>query len=418
MDQETNRPAFTPDEVHYPSPYSSPWISYGLPYPVACAKHVAQTFHARRVYILASGSLSRNTDAVSRLQEAIERSVGDGAVVGITRGIRPHSHYSDILGIVKEAKSTKADCLLTLGAGSLTDAAKIVSLALANDAISIHELETLRSDSPTLRDPILQAQIPTICIPTSLSAGEYTSIAGGTNDTTHHKHLFRHPSICPKLVILDPDLSKTTPERIWLSTGVRAVDHCVEGICSIEATPKCDRVAELGLRRLLPSLLHTKIKPVDLEPRLQCQLGAIDAIAGVLQGVPLGASHGIGHQLGPLGVGHGETSCILLPSVCKLNAPINSAQQQKVLDILWSEPASTEVLKKSGFRHGEVDLGDALDAIFKELGMSRSLKDVGIGRDKLDELATSSLTDHWCKTNPKSLAEKEHVLEVLDMVIG
>ena len=59
-------------------------------------------------------------------------------------------------------------------------------------------------------------------------------------------------------MILDPELSKTAPERIWLSTGIRAVDHCVEAICSIKATTEGDQAAENGLRQVLPGLLKTK----------------------------------------------------------------------------------------------------------------------------------------------------------------
>ena len=408
---ETYREAFLQDQ-------GSSYISHGLPYPEACAKHVAETFHASRIYVLASGSLSRKTDAVDRLNAALNKIVGNGAVVGVMRGIRPHTYYSDVLCITKEAKEFRADCLVTIGAGSLTDAAKVATLALANDINTLQELETLRSDSPILRGHLLPATLPIICIPTSLSAGEYTALGGATNDETHHKHPFEHPSIRPRLVILDPDLSRTTPERVWLSTGIRAVDHCVEAICSIKATPEGDQMAESGLRKLLPGLLETKVNPDILGPRLLCQLGAIEAIVAVLMKIPMGASHGIGHQLGPLGVGHGETSCVLLPAICKWNERVNGAQQQKVLNIIWSEASVRRALEAWNLTQGTAGLGEALDAIFRELGMPRSLKDVGVAREKLERLAWGSLEDRWCKTNPIPLEKKEQVLEILDMIVG
>ena len=414
MAQETYRTAISGGEPQE----SVTYISYGLPYPDACVKHVSKTFHARRVYILASGSLSRNTDAVDRLIDTLNQGLGERTVVGVTNGIRSHTYFLDVLDIINKAKACNADCLITLGAGSLTDAAKVVSLALANNATNVDELDTLHSDSPTYRGTLQPAKVPIICIPTSLSAGEYTSLGGATDDRTHHKHPFQHSSIGPRLVILDPELSKTTPERIWLSTGIRAVDHCVEAICSIKATTKGDQAAEDGLRKLLPGLLKSKEEPELLEPRLQCQLGAVDAISAVLQGIPMGASHGIGHQLGPLGVGHGETSCIMLPAVSKWNKRVNSTQQQKVLDILWGEPSVKHVLEKWNLGQGRTDLGDALDVVFKELGMPRSLKDVDVGVDKLDSLATGSLQDRWCKTNPIPLKTKEQVMEILQLVIG
>lgn len=414
MSREIYIPAFAPGK----SPHPSPYISYGIPYPEACAKHVSETFHASRVYILASGALSRNTSDLPSLVSALESQMGKGSVVGIRKGILPHSHYSDILEIVKEAKTANADILVTLGGGSLTDAAKVVTLALANNATTFDELETLYFDSPTLRDPLLPATVPIICIPTALCAGEYNPVADATNDETKHKHSFQHLSIGPRLVILSSELSTTTPMHIWLSTGVRAVDHCVEAICSIASTDEGDANAAEGLRKLVPALLATKQEPGKLEPRMQCLLGAKDAIGCNLMRIPMGASHGIGHQLGPLGVGHGETSCVLMPAVMRFNKSVNAARQRKVLKILWGEVAVEDVLVKRGVEREGADLADVLDAIFRELGLPRSLKEVGVGREKLPGLARGSLIYRWCKSNPVPLMEIEQVMEILEMVIG
>jgi len=271
-------------------------------------------------------------------------------------------------------------------------------------------------DSTTIGNPILPTKVPIVCIPTSLSAGEYTPNAGATNDETHHDHSFQHLSIGPRLIILDPELSRTTHERIWLSTGIRAVDPCVEAICSLKPASEGDETAERGLRKLLPGLLQTKEKPDEVKPRLQCQLGAVDAIAAALLRVPMSGSHGIGHQLSPLGVGHGVTSCMLLPAVCKFNARVNEKQQQKVLDILWSEPSIKAILGKRTLEQGKTDLGDALDAVLRDLGMPRSLGDFGFGRENLDGLGEESLSDRYCKTNAIPLERKKQLMEILKKV--
>jgi len=123
-DGETYFSAFAPGK----SPHPSPHVSFGLPYHRACAKHVAETFHATRVYILVSASLSSRTDDLPRLHFALDDKLGEDTVVGIRRGVKPHTYYSDILKIVKEAKEINVNCLVTLGGGSLTDTAKVVAL--------------------------------------------------------------------------------------------------------------------------------------------------------------------------------------------------------------------------------------------------------------------------------------------------
>ena len=269
------------------------------------------------------------------------------------------------------------------------------------------------------RPEIKQSVVPVVCIPTTLSGGEYQALAGGTNDETHAKHGFAHGTLPPSLVVLDAALTATTPNKFWLSTGIRAVDHCVETICSLVEDKKGGEVAaEAGLKKLVPALLRCKKDGKDLEARHQAQLGVVDAMSAVKSGVDLGASHGIGHQLGPLGVGHGETSCILLPSVCKYNSRVNKAQQEKALQILWGQEEVKQLLEAHDLKAGQTDLSSALDTVIRELGMPRSLKDVGVGRDKLDKLAEHSLDDKWCGTNPVPLTEKSQVLEILETVVG
>ena len=130
-----------------------------------------------------------------------------------------------------------------------------------------------------------------------------------------------------------------------------------------------------------------------------------------------GASHGIGHMLGPLGVGHGETSCILLPSVCKWNARNNAnvERQQLAAKVFWAITITRQKFEAKGLEEGTADLGDLLDAVFRELGVPRTLAEVGVGRGKFDALAVNSLEDACCKANPIPRERKEQVMEILEM---
>lgn len=171
---------------------------------------------------------------------------------------------------------------------------------------------------------------------------------------------------------------------------------------------------------MLPGLLDAKESPIGEkgnQARLQSQLGVVESMRAVRQGIPMGASHGIGHQLGARGVAHGETSCIMLPAVLKFNKPVNSDRQQKVLDLLWSEERIAKLMEEKGLKKSECDLSAAIDAFVRALGLPRSLKEVGLnGKDFEDQLAKAALTDGWCKLNPIPLEKPEQVLCILRMV--
>jgi alcohol dehydrogenase class IV len=94
------------------------------------------------------------------------------------------------------------------------------------------------------------------------------------------------------LVILDPTLTVSTPERIWLSTGIRSIDHCVEGLCSTNgnASEQSDKAFTEGLKLLVPNLLITKKNWDEEEPRLKEMMGVVEAMKGLGHGVPMGGS--------------------------------------------------------------------------------------------------------------------------------
>ena len=107
-----------------------------------------------------------------------------------------------------------------------------------------------------------------ISVPTTISGGEFSAISGVTDERAKVKELLRHPRIMPATVILDPAVTRHTPEWLWLSTGVRAVDHCVEGICSGEAHAYGDAQGLKGLSLLASGLPRVKANPTDLNARL------------------------------------------------------------------------------------------------------------------------------------------------------
>ncbi|KAH8165434.1 hypothetical protein CIB48_g2813 [Xylaria polymorpha] len=390
-------------------------VSYGLPYDQACKKHVDGFLNARRVYIIASRSLSQQTQCLAKL----EATLGEKHA-GTWIGIKPHTPYDDLVEIIRDVRAKKADCLVTLGGGSLADGAKLVVYAAENGVDTVDDVIKLSEPFIKTTEEALAGigqapRIPLVFIPTTLSGGEYTKFAGCTNPRNHMKVQFTHPGMWAKLVILDPDLCRTTPDWVWRSTGVRAIDHCVETLCASRPRAELDAVFRRSLKNLVRSLLLYAQDPEDLAARLESQLACKNSTMGIVYMVFPGASHGIGHNLGPLGVGHGQTSCILLPSVMKYNARVNGDTQKKILEIIWSEEDIASVLEKHGLSKTGSDLGDALRAIFNELGMPKSLKDVGVGRDKWVQLAENSLEDVCCKANPVPLTRKEQVLEILEM---
>ncbi|EJT99153.1 Dehydroquinate synthase-like protein [Dacryopinax primogenitus] len=376
---ETYEQAFPDHRDSFTRPSIRGYISYGLKFHEACAKHPSETFRCSRVYILDSASLANNTFALAALKKAL-----GAKVVGVKTGLTSHTMWSECVEITNECRSMAVDLIIKLGGGSLTDAGKLIVLALANDVTQSDDLKRLPANYGAEAGGTKRSVVP------------YTNYSGATEDSTKRKYQFGPPLVGPALVILDPELALMTPDKLWLSTGVRAVDHCVETLCSLTFNEKGDADASQGLRNLISGLLRCKTDQTDLDAHFLCQIGVKFAIsAPCRQTQPaMGASHAIGHMMGPLGVGHGETSCIALPAVCKFNAAkgANLEPQRKVFDILWE----LKEIQGLGLDKEKADLGDVLDAFFRVLGMPRTLKAVGVAGDKVDLLAENTLHDDFC----------------------
>ena len=373
-------------------------VVFGTPYVEALAQEVDR-LDARAVFVLASGTLARETDLVERLRQML-----GNRFAGLCAKIGAHTPRTDVVAAANMAREARADLIVTLGGGSVTDAAKMVGLCLGNGVTAPAQLDYYRTriaaDGTTEHPSVKPPGVRMIAIPTTLSAGEFSAGAGCTDTARHVKESFSHPQMIPRTVILDPVASVPTPEWLFLSTGIRAVDHAVEDICSINGQPLSEGAAFQALRLLGKGLPAVKADPTDLDARLDCQIGAWMSMVGSQTGVSKGASHGIGHVLGGTAdVPHGYTSCIMLPHVLRFNLEVSADKQARVSEALGqpNEPAAA-----------------AVGALISGLGLPTRLRDVGVRQDQLDLIAEKSMHDRWIHTNPRKIDGPATIRTLLD----
>lgn len=404
-----SQPSTEVTEPAYAWRQNTGFVSYGLPFNELAKKHAAR-LGARRILLIVSSTLARTTKEVEKLENSL-----DGLVVAKRVGMKPHSDGQDILDVLDQARKCKADMLLTLGGGSITDAAKYIVLALANpfvkDLDSLLALTTGEQRSP--------ATLPLICIPTTLSAGEYNGGSGWNDPRDHKKRLLWDSSMTPQVVILDPALGRLSPEDVWISSGIRSVDHSVELLCRIiEPDADVDVSAKKGLTLLPEGLLKLKKDPDDDEARMATMLGARFSMDGLVKKIRVGGSHAIGHALGGLGVPHGYTSCIMSPAVMRYNKSVNADKQAICTKILWGNEVVASVLEARGLKPSTSDLADCLDAMFRELGVPRTLKEVGFeGDEKVKTVAADTLAKFYAPSNPRPLVDAAEVEKIVRMAL-
>jgi len=330
---------------------------------------------------------------IGGLAGVVKKALGK-VCVGEVKGLKAHSPRQDVITLAKELKEKRANIVVTLGGGSVCDTTKVACLALENGVSSkdgIGQLVSAELNSPKIKH---------IAIPTTLSAGEYTGFAGITDETIPRKELFFHNGMVPNVVILDPEMTSATPDRLFFGTGVRAVDHAIETYCSINANPLVEASSLHGLKLLASALPKCKADPSDKMSRLECLVGSWLSIQGVANGVDLGASHGIGHILGgTAGMPHGETSCVMLPHVLRYNSSTN---------------ADSQAILAAAMGNLDHPLADQVQSLVSELELPGRLRDAGVPKDLLPTLAEESMLDIWIATNPRFLGTSADILNLLE----
>lgn len=358
-----------------------------------------------RVLVVLSPSLAKTTD----IETTLSNLLGD-RVVQTFRGSQAHVPDYVLLEAVKGAREVGINGIVSVGGGSPTDLAKVINLCLTEGVKTIDELKTYAlqftyPDKFVFPSFSASPALPQIAVATTLSVGEFTHIGGCTDTTEKVKRAYIDKKLTPRVVIHDPELCARTPRNLWAETGMRAVDHAVESLCSTDAMPITNALSTDGLRRLIRYLPISVADPDDYYAASQCQMGGWMAISG-LTNVALGLSHGIGHQLGArCGVPHGVTSCVMLPTVLDYNYEYTKRQQTEIADIFAQEMG---VSLEPG-----VGAAGIVRRFIESLGLPTTLSEVGVTHDDFAGLAHDAMNDFIVVTNPRPLSGVSDVLDVL-----
>ncbi|TWA85288.1 alcohol dehydrogenase class IV [Azospirillum brasilense] len=373
-------------------------VIYGRPAAEAVAETVAK-LGSKRPLIVASRSLSRGTGVVA----AIRAALGD-ACAGVFDSCVEHVPRASVLALAEEVRRLEPDLIVTVGGGTPMDTVKVALVALAEGITDTAGFDSVRirvaGDGtrivPAVKDPPLRQ----IIVPTTLSGAEFSNLGGATDPDRRVKDLYTGRYIGGQVIILDPAVTVHTPERLWLSTGIRAVDHAVETVCSRKPQPFTDATCLHGLAMLARSLPANRERPDDLDARLESQLGVWLASTG-LGRVEWGASHGIGHQLGAVAnVPHGHCSCVMLPSVLRWNHPVNADRQRLVAQALGRQDG---------------DAAAAVADLVRALGQPDSLRAVGVTRDHFAAIAAGAMQNMMVRSNPRPITGEDDVREILEL---
>ncbi|ESK87573.1 alcohol dehydrogenase iv [Moniliophthora roreri MCA 2997] len=342
-------------------------IYYGPGSIVTALPKLFATLNGSKALVVTGKSLYTKTDVVKKVEGILKDMNAFG---GTFYEIGEHSPIAGIRNGLKMFRDNGCDIIVSVGGGSPIDASKAILYFKQQE------------DGGEL--------LYQIAIPTTLSAAEYTIGSGYTNDEGK-KVAVSNPRLAPSGIILDAELTLATPERLWLSTGIRALDHAVENLYRSLIPPPLKHMCYAAIVDLVKYLPESKANPQSVEVRQKLQVAAWMSLWPVKleKYSALGLSHAMGHKIGAAyGIPHGITSCLTLAPVVKLKAEVASQEDKE-----WLAGALFHLRKPStGSLEGDVVLlGNLIDELVTNLGLKSTLTQYKVPKEDIPSLTTQSV---------------------------
>ena len=368
-------------------------------------KEEVRKLGGKRVLVLSGKTVAEKTDSVSRVNDAL----GDLSA-GVYSNLPQRAPLSSAVEAANLAVAQGVDTLVGVGGSTISDASRMIAVLMAEGITTEAQLRQLGEDQDMMLSPNLEGKtLPLqVSIPTTLSAGEFNMGGGNVlDDQAGHKIRVRSPRLYADLIMLDAVMTEGTPDWLWLSTGVKALDHCIERLYTTGNQPAIDAPILAAAEVLFTHLPKSRESDNDPEARLQCLVAAWMSMMGA-PNFATGLSHAIGHIIGVhYSVGHGYTSCVTQPYVMEFNRPVSAAKQA-----LLARSAGLDTRGLSDESAAEA-AARAVDDFVLGLGMPHRLRELEIPEEDLPKIAELVLTDGGCRNNPVPITSAEQVMEVL-----
>lgn len=322
-----------------------------------------------RSLVITSPSVAKHDSVFDRLEAVLGRQMI------VFAEAPPHTAIETVSHVEAIAREWHPECLIGVGGGSVIDLTKAVRHRLLDD----------------------QLAVSCAAIPSTLSGAEWTDIIGVT--TAGVKQQWRDRRAAPDVVIHDRELAATTPSRTWLSTAIKALHSGIERVHSRDAVPLTTELCLAGITRTVDALAGDIDEP---NTRLDMLLAsAMIALAG--SGVRSGIGAALRRSVGAAsGAPHGDVSAVLLLPTLRFNvAHLNNAGPALALAFKVDPNNGTALL-------------DRIQTLMRGVDLPSRLRELGVCRSALPELARNAFDDAQLAGNPRPIADPSELLQVLE----
>lgn len=322
--------------------------------------------------------------ALPMVTDAQQQCNSAGLNCGVFSNIKGNPTGQNVMDGVAAYKAGNHDGVIAFGGGSGLDAAKAVALMVGQE-LPLWDFEDVGDNWTRV---IEETVAPIVAVPTTAGTGSEVGRASVITDENNHvKKIIFHPKMLPSLVILDPELTTGLPAGITAATGMDALSHNLEALCSPFYHPMAEGIAVEGIRLVKEHLPEAVTNGSNVDARMQMIVASAMGATAFQKG--LGGMHALAHPLGALyDAHHGMLNAILMPYVLKANRSAIEERIERTARYIDLEDSSFD-----GFLNWVLGLRE-------QVGIPHSLSAIGIDETQVDKAGQMATEDPSAGGNP------------------
>ena len=336
------------------------------------------------------------------IEQVMEQLKSTGLSAGLFSAIKANPSGENVDAGVSFYRDNGHDGVIAFGGGSALDAAKAVALMVGQDR-PLWDFEDIGDNWTRVK---VAGMAPVVALPTTAGTGSEVGRAAVITDPDKHvKRIIFHPAMLPEQVILDPQLTVGLPAPLTAATGMDALSHNLEALCSPFYHPMAEGIAIEGISLVHRHLPRAVAEGSDIEARTQMLVCSSMGATAFQKG--LGAMHALAHPLGALyDAHHGTLNAILMPYVLKAN---RNAIKEKI----------TRLNRYLGLPTGGFDgFLDWVIELRAQLGIPNTLAMINIEDNDSETVGKMAVADPSASGNPISFGSDEYQRIFEDAVAG
>ncbi len=339
------------------------------------------------------------TDSFKSIRTVLDEA---GVSYFVYTDVNPNPHDSDVEKGADEYRKDGCDGVVAVGGGSPMDAAKAIAV-LAGQGGTVADYDAQNSNARPIVGPVP----PIVTVPTTSGTGSEVGKCSVITSTAQGRKIFMcNPLMMAKYAVLDPELVVTLPAHLTAYTGMDALTHNIESLTAPIFHPMCDAIAVKGIELAVEYLEEAVKNPTSIDARGYMMISAM--MGAVAFQKDLGTAHSMSHALSAVcGLQHGLANAICLPVVMNYNKEVSKKEYALVARAFGINIFDMDELEAAEKAIAEIS------ALNSRIGIPSSLKDVGVKKEQLKEVADKAFLDPCHLTNSRPCT-KDDLLMLLE----